>query len=109
MVLHPCYNISRKAVKKYPGRFDKSQSKLSFEAKREGQVAVGAGFCGNLVIAKYNASKVRVAIFKMIIVDELPFRFVEGEGFQEFMKTVELMFSIPSCYTVMRNCVRLYV
>jgi hypothetical protein len=45
----------------------------------------------------------------MIIVDELPFRFIKGEGFQDFMKTVELRFSIPSRYTVMRDCVRLYM
>lgn len=71
----------QKSCKKYPGRFDKTQSKLSFEVKREGQVGGNEGSCGNLVIAKYNASKVRDAISKMIIVDELPFRFVEGEGF----------------------------
>jgi len=45
----------------------------------------------------------------MIIVDELPFWFVKGEGFQDFMKTVEPRFSIPSCYTMMRDCVRLYM
>jgi hypothetical protein len=54
---------------------------LSFEAKREGQVGRYEGSCGNLVIAKYNASKVRDAISKTIIVDQLTFRFVEGEGF----------------------------
>jgi hypothetical protein len=45
----------------------------------------------------------------MITVDELPFRFVEGEGFQDFMKTVEHRFSIPSRFTVMRDCVRLFM
>jgi hypothetical protein len=69
----------RKNCKKYPDRFDKIQSKLSFEAKREGQATVGEASCGNLVIAKYNASKIRAAISKIIIVNELPFRFVEGE------------------------------
>ena len=53
------------------------------------------------MIAKYNATKIRVAIIKMIIMDELPFRFVEGEGFQDFMKIIELRFLIPSCYTMM--------
>jgi hypothetical protein len=57
MVLHLCYNISGKTVKKYPGKFDKTQSKLSFEAKREGQAAVGEGSNGNLVLAKFNAFK----------------------------------------------------
>ena len=31
----------------------------------------------------------------MIIVDELPFRFVEREGFRELMRTVEPRFRIP--------------
>jgi hypothetical protein len=99
----------RKNYKKYPGRFDKTQSKLSFEAKREGQAAVGEGSSGNLVIAKFNASKIRAAISKMIIVDELPFRFVEGEGFQDFMKTDEPKFSIPSRFTMMRDCFKLFI
>jgi hypothetical protein len=46
---------------------------LSFEAKRERQAAVGEGSSGNLVITIFNASKIRAAISKMIIVDELPF------------------------------------
>jgi len=99
----------RKSCKKYPSRFDKSQIKLSFEAKRKGQGLVGEGTCGNLVFTKYNATKIRESISKMIIVDELPFRFVEGEGFQDFMKAVEPRFSIPSRYTMMRDCVRLYM
>jgi hypothetical protein len=61
------------------------------------------------VIAKYNASKIRAAISKMIIVDEFPFRFVEGEGFQDFMKIVEPWFTIPFHFTVMRDCVKLFI
>jgi hypothetical protein len=70
----------KKSCKKYLGRFNKTQLKLSFEAKKEGQVGGYEGSCGNLVIAKYNTSKVRDGIYKMIIVDELPFRFVEGDS-----------------------------
>jgi hypothetical protein len=40
--------------------------------------------------------KIKVAIAKIIIVDELPFKFVEGEEFQDFMKIVESRFQIPS-------------
>jgi hypothetical protein len=61
------------------------------------------------VIAKYNATKISVAISKMIIVDDLPFRFMKGEGFQDFMKTVEPRFSIPHSYTVMKDCVKLFM
>ncbi|XP_062145383.1 zinc finger BED domain-containing protein RICESLEEPER 1-like [Alnus glutinosa] len=99
----------RKSCKKYPGRLDKSRTKLSFEAKREGQGVVGEGTYGNLVFTKYNATKIRESTSQMIIVDELPFRFVEGEGLQNFMKTVEPRYSIPSRYTMMRDWVRLYM
>ncbi|XP_059451427.1 zinc finger BED domain-containing protein RICESLEEPER 2-like [Corylus avellana] len=99
----------KNTCKKYSSKFDKSQSKLSFEVKREGQMAMGEGTVGNLVITKYNAGKIREAIAKMIIKDELPFRFVEGEGFRDFMNIVEPRFSIPSRYTVMKDCIKLFL
>jgi len=45
----------------------------------------------------------------MIVVDELPFRIVKGEGFQDFMKTIEPRFSIPSRFTVIRDCFKLFM
>jgi len=45
----------------------------------------------------------------MVIVDKLPFKFVEGEGFHDFMKTVESRFKIPSRYTVMKNCMKIFI
>jgi hypothetical protein len=47
----------KSTCKKYSGKFDKSQSKLSFEVK-EGGMSVGEGCVGNMVIAKYNATKI---------------------------------------------------
>jgi hypothetical protein len=44
-------------------------------------MSVGDGCVGNMVIAKYNVTKIRLTIAKMIIKAELPFRFVETEGF----------------------------
>lgn len=72
-------------------------------------MTVDEGSIDNLVIAKYNAKKIRVEISNMIIVNELPFRFVESEGFQDFMKTVELRFPILSRYTMMKDCVNLFM
>jgi predicted GTPase len=74
----------KNACKKYPSKFDKGdklQSKLSFEVKREGQLTVGDDFVCNLMITKYNATKIKEAIARMITKDELPFRFMESEGF----------------------------
>jgi hypothetical protein len=72
----------KKTCKKYPGKFHKSQSKLTFEVKKEGQMLVGKGSVGNLVIVKYNAMKIRLKIAKMIIKDELPFSLWKVKGFR---------------------------
>jgi hypothetical protein len=61
------------------------------------------------VIAKYNAVNIRGVITKMIIVDELSFRSVQGEGFQDFMKIIEPRFLVSSRYTMMKDCVKLFM
>jgi hypothetical protein len=45
----------------------------------------------------------------MIIVDELPFRFVKHEGFNYYMNVVEHRFPIPSRVTVAKDCMKLYL
>lgn len=40
----------------------------------------------------------------MIIIDELPFRFVDGEEFNNFSQTTQPLFKIPFHFTVARNC-----
>ena len=45
----------------------------------------------------------------MIVIDELPFKFVEGEGFKNFVSAVCPKFSIPSRWTVSRDCFGSYV
>jgi hypothetical protein len=41
-------------------------------------------------------------IAKMVIVDEMPFSVVEGEGFKEYTTT------LPSKITVARDCLKIY-
>ena len=45
----------------------------------------------------------------MVIVDELPFRFVEGHGFKNFMYASCPRFKIPSRWTVPGDCYEMYV
>ena len=40
----------------------------------------------------------------MIILDELPFSFVEKEGFKKFMSKAQPLFRIPSRRIVTRDC-----
>ena len=45
----------------------------------------------------------------MIIIDELPFNFVEKECFKNFMRVTVPHFHIPPCRTVTRDCYELYL
>ncbi|CAL1411693.1 unnamed protein product [Linum trigynum] len=44
----------------------------------------------------------------MIIIDELPFRYVEHEGFKRFMARVCPMFVLPSRQTVREDCIKVF-
>ena len=61
------------------------------------------------MLRKFSVEKLRMALVRMIIVDELPFRFVEYGRFIDFMAEVEPRFEVPSWVTVTRDCLRLYI
>ncbi|KAL1175392.1 hypothetical protein V6Z11_A04G086400 [Gossypium hirsutum] len=44
----------------------------------------------------------------MIIRDELPFKFVEGEGFKFFISIACPRFHLPSCWTIRKGCLDLF-
>ena len=51
---------------------------MSFQAKKTG--GVKGEFSNELVVAKFSIERIQMALSRMIIVDELPFRFVEYDG-----------------------------
>lgn len=55
-----------------------------------------------------NLKELIEALVYMIIVDEIPFRFVEKLGFKYMMKVACPRFHIPSRTTVARECLELY-
>jgi predicted component of type VI protein secretion system len=61
------------------------------------------------MIAKYDEKKIRNALTEMIIEDELPFLFVDGNRFKKFMRVVEPRFNLPSRYTMMKDSVKMYL
>ena len=61
------------------------------------------------MLRKFSVEKLRMALVRMIIVDELPFRFIEYGRFIDFMAEVEPRFEVPSWVTVTRDCLRLYI
>ena len=58
---------------------------------------------------QFSIKKIRLAFTRMIIVDELSFRFVEHEGFNYYMNVVEPRFPIPSRVAVAKDCMKLYL
>ncbi|CAN0926668.1 Putative AC transposase [Linum grandiflorum] len=57
----------------------------------------------------FNQQAIQVALAEMIIIDELPFRFVEHYGFVRFMLVCCPDFKIPSRKTIRAECVRIYL
>ena len=60
----------------------RGQKTLSFEPKKEGEV----GF--DFVVTTFTIKAGRKAFAEMIILDELPFMFVENYGFRRFVKVL---------------------
>lgn len=44
----------------------------------------------------------------MIITNELPFKFFEGIRFRKFFQTMQPRFTVSSCFTITRDCIKLY-
>ena len=61
------------------------------------------------MLRKFSVERLRMTLARMIIVDELPFRFVKHGGFIDFMAEVEPRFEVPSWVTVTRDCLRFYI
>lgn len=83
---------------------DKKQKLLSFSKKS------GDEECSNsLVAVSWTKDGARQYLAKYIILDELPFRYVEGEGFKQFACYMNPKFDPPSRITVARDIFQLYL
>ncbi|XP_057775031.1 uncharacterized protein LOC130994013 [Salvia miltiorrhiza] len=64
---------------------------------------------GSLTSWRFDQKEVRLALCEMIILDELPFIFVEREGFRRFVDRICPQFQISSKQTVHTDCVKLFL
>ena len=96
--------------KKYPygknKKEDKTQMTLVFRPKKSDD-AKGAN-SNSLIIVSYNESMCREALVRMIIVDKLPFKFVEHKGFRNYSNVLQPRFIVPTRTIVARDCIRFY-
>ncbi|KAL5776575.1 hypothetical protein ACOSP7_009501 [Xanthoceras sorbifolium] len=63
----------------------------------------------NLGLTNFSAEECRRALTEMLILDELPFRFVENRGFRTFCQVACPKFEISSRRTIIRYLYKLYV
>ena len=56
----------------------------------------------------FDKDVVRKALVRMIIMDELPFKIIKGEGFKYFLSIACPRFSLPSRWTIRRDCLDLF-
>lgn len=92
-----------KHCKKYPGRVeDKRQKILNFDKQDEGGGT-------NLLAIRFSKETCRSARAKMVVIDELPFSFVEGMGFRHFCSVACPQFDPPSRITIVRDIHQLYL
>ena len=82
---------------------DKKQKILCFEPKNED----GEG--GNLVVVQFNKEACRKTVAKYLVLDELPFRHIEGEGFKQLVHTLQPRFVPVSRTTVARDIYQMYL
>ncbi|KAL1316599.1 hypothetical protein AAHE18_15G077800 [Arachis hypogaea] len=59
-------------------------------------------------LVDFNQEETRLDLANMIIVDELPFKFVEVQGFRQFMSKAQPRFKVPSRWTIARDCMALF-
>ncbi|XP_042950343.1 uncharacterized protein LOC122282459 [Carya illinoinensis] len=91
------------------GPLDRYQKTLTGEASPEEGIGDNDGSTlRTLVTHKFSEEITRLAIAEMVIVDEMPFRVVEGQGFKKFVWSLEPWFKVPCRVTVVRDCIKLY-
>ncbi|WCJ18450.1 hypothetical protein M5689_000800 [Euphorbia peplus] len=93
--------------KKYPHRVntDNGQAVLAFTPVPKFDDDVNGNVLANW---KFDQSECRKWLARMIIVDELPFIFVEHEGFRAFCRVMQPRFIVPSRRTIGRDCYLIY-
>ncbi|XP_077211612.1 zinc finger BED domain-containing protein RICESLEEPER 1-like isoform X1 [Tasmannia lanceolata] len=62
----------------------------------------------SLAAWKFDQELCREALNRMIIIDELPFKFVEREGFRHFCSVMQPRFKLIGLRTVGRDCLAMY-
>nr|GEW55726.1 hypothetical protein [Tanacetum cinerariifolium] len=69
----------------------------------------GDGDNKKMIAWKFDQQSIRRSLAYMLIVDELPFKFVEEKGFKHFLNATQPLFHTPSRITMARDYLKLYL
>ncbi|CAI0448983.1 unnamed protein product [Linum tenue] len=97
-------HIDGKKCKEYEKLRKSKSHKQSMIVIDKSHQNVGDG----LRLASFSTSEARKALARMIVIDEMPFRTVDGEGFRNYSMTFQPKFSLPSRKTVQRDFFKIY-
>lgn len=89
-----------------PFNASNSQSRLEINTTKDEQTGESKI---SLQAYKFDQKKGRKAIAEMLIIDELPFKFVENEGFRRCMRICVPALQMPSRSTVTRDCYQVFL
>ncbi|KAK2647713.1 hypothetical protein Ddye_015202 [Dipteronia dyeriana] len=67
------------------------------------------GCSSSINLGIFNKEDTRKALAEMLIIDELPFKFVEKRGFRKFYRVGMPRFDVPSRRTIVRDILQLYI
>ncbi|KAM5551467.1 hypothetical protein ABKV19_026350 [Rosa sericea] len=88
----------QEVCKKYPGRVD----------LESGQHVLSTGGTKELVMVKWSQEACREAACKMIVMDELPFSFIERPGFRYFCSVAVPRWDVPSRRVIVKLFLSMY-
>ncbi|KAK8558990.1 hypothetical protein V6N13_098592 [Hibiscus sabdariffa] len=95
--------------KKAPFNLDKKQTILDFESKTRCNANGTIETVSVPKLWRFDQEEIRQALAKMVVIDELPFSFVEREGFRAFCKVAIPDFVPPSRATITRDCYAIFI
>ncbi|KAK8644503.1 hypothetical protein V6N13_123809 [Hibiscus sabdariffa] len=95
--------------KKAPFNLENTQTILDFKSKTKCNANGTIEIVSVPKLWRFDQEKIREAHAKMVILDELPFSFVEREGFRMFCKIVIPDFIPPSRTSITRDCYALFI
>ncbi|KAL7238995.1 hypothetical protein ACSBR2_004984 [Camellia fascicularis] len=88
--------------KEYPNRDTDGQQTLNLKPKQNEEGA-------EVVATIFNFDTCKRALAEMVVIDELPFRFVEGVGFRRFCNVMQPKFTpIPSHQTISKEVLNIF-